>query len=114
MRYILSGGTTGTVTTTSCQVITYRRDGVTSTATSDVVVLYKVTVYPSYESASTFVQGAPVDGFPTAQERNRLAAIEGCLAQRVVHSRIPKRALLLRSNYQGMARLPCYRGTRIR
>lgn len=114
MRYVLSGTTTGTTGPYGCQVITYRRDSFTPTATSGTVVLYKVNVYPLYESADTFVQGEPVDWFPTKQELNCLAAIEGCLAQRMKHSRVPKKALVLRTNYQGMARLPCYRGTRVR
>lgn len=96
------------------QVVTYHSDNLTPTATSGTVVGYKVKLYSLYESVDTFVQQKSVDWFPTKQELNCLAAIKGCLAQRSIHSRVPKKALLLRTNYQGMARLPCYRGTRVR
>jgi hypothetical protein len=47
-------------------------------------------------------------------ERNRAAALEGGAAQQQKHSRVPKNALVARTSYQGMARLPCYRGARPR
>ena len=52
--------------------------------------------------------------FPTRQELNDQAAIAGAKAKTKEHSRVPKDALVLRSSYQGMTRLPCYRGVRPR
>jgi hypothetical protein len=78
-------------------------------------VVYRVKTYTSYSMDITPVNQAQVDSwFPSRWELNREAAIAGGRAQQKKHSRVPKKALVLRSSYQDMARLPCYRGTRPR
>jgi len=92
-----------------------RSDTDTSSPTVPVKVLYRVKTYTTYSADVTPVNQAQVNSwFPTRRELNRLAAIEGAMAQQKKHSRVPKKALVLRSSYQGMARLPCYRATRPR
>jgi hypothetical protein len=85
----------------------------TAAATSPHVT-YRVKAYTTYSADVTPVVASPVDYSPTRWEINRKAAIAGGKAQQVKHRRVPKKALVLRSSYQGMARLPCYRGTRPR
>jgi len=78
-------------------------------------VLYRVKTYTTYSMDVTPVNRALEESwFPTRWEINREAAIKGATAQQKKHSRVPKKALVLRSSYQGMARLPCYRATRPR
>jgi hypothetical protein len=90
-------------------------DTTTPTATTDTRVVYRVKTHTAYSMDVTPVNQAQVDSwFPTRWEINREAAIKGGRAQQKQHSRVPKKALVLRSSYQGMARLPCYRGTRPR
>jgi hypothetical protein len=52
--------------------------------------------------------------FPTKRELNRIASIKGAKAQIPKHRRVPKKALVARTGFQQMCRLPCYRGTRPR
>jgi hypothetical protein len=97
------------------QIYTYSPDTTAPTATSNSRIVYRVKTYTTYSMDITPVNQAQVDSwFPTRWEINREAAIEGAMAQQKKHSRVPKKALVLRSSYQGMARLPCYRGTRPR
>lgn len=85
------------------------------TATTNTRVVYRVKTYTTYSMDLTPVNKAREESwFPTRWEINREAAIAGAIAQQKKHSRVPKKALVLRSSYQGMARLPCYRGTRPR
>ena len=92
-----------------------RSDTDTSSPTVPVKVLYRVKAYTTYSANITPVnQALEASWFPTRRELNRLAAIAGGQAEKSKHSRIPKKALVLRSSYQGMARLPCYRATRPR
>ena len=97
------------------QITVYNRNNDTTGSTVPVKVLYRVKTYTTYSADVTPVNQAQVNSwFPTRRELNRLAAIEGAMAQQKKHSRVPKKALVLRSSYQGMARLPCYRATRPR
>lgn len=52
--------------------------------------------------------------FPGKWEINRKAAIEGGRAKQELHQRAPRAALVARTSFQQMPRLPCYRGTRPR
>lgn len=52
--------------------------------------------------------------FPTKRELNKIASIKGAKAQQEKHQRVPKKALVARTSYQQMCRIPCYRGTRPR
>lgn len=83
--------------------------------TSSPRVLYRVKTYTTYSMDVTPVNRALEESwFPTRWEINREAALAGGKAQQKKHARVPKKALVLRSSYQDMARLPCYRGTRPR
>jgi len=91
------------------------RDTTMGTTGGTTEVLYQVK-QKTYQSI-VITPYAPVDYsafFPTRLELNDQAARRGAVAQEEKHRRIPKKALVLRSSYQGMARLPCYRGTRPR
>ena len=96
--------------------ITYRSGSTsTPTATTDSAIVYRVKTYTTYTIDVTPISRAEQDSwFPTRRELNNQAAQRGARAQAEKHDRIPKKALVLRSSYQGMARLPCYRGTRPR
>jgi len=92
-----------------------RSDTDTSSPTVPVKVLYRVKAYTTYSANITPVnQALEASWFPTRRELNDQAAKRGAQAQAKQHARIPKKALVLRSSYQGMARLPCYRATRPR
>ena len=99
------------------QIYVYNPNDTTSptAGTSNPRVVYRVKTYTAYSMDVTPVNQALEDSwFPSRWEINREAAIAGAKAEQPKHSRIPKKALVLRSSYQGMARLPCYRGTRPR
>lgn len=97
------------------QITTYNQNNDTSGSTILVKALYRVKTYTTYSANVTPVnQALEASWFLTRREINRLAAIAGAKAEQTKHSRIPKKALVLRSSYQGMARLPCYRATRPR
>jgi hypothetical protein len=97
------------------QITVYNRANDTSSPTAPVKVLYRVKAYTTYSANITPVNQAQEDSwFPTRRELNNQAARRGAQAQAKQHARIPKKALVLRSSYQGMARLPCYRATRPR
>jgi len=92
-----------------------RSDTDTSSPTVPVKVLYRVKAYTTYSANITPVnQALEASWFPTRRELNDQAAKRGAQAQAKQHARIPKKALVLRPSYQGMARLPCYRATRPR
>ena len=95
-----------------------RSDTDTSSPTVPVKVLYRVKAYTTYTTYSANItpvnQALEASWFPTRRELNDQAARRGAQAQEKQHARIPKKALVLRSSYQGMARLPCYRATRPR
>jgi hypothetical protein len=76
-------------------------------------VLYRVKGGTTYSISQTS-QEASGWVAPTKWELSDVASVLGCLALRAKHSRVPKSALGARTNYQGMARLPCYRKTRAR
>lgn len=96
----------------------YSNDHDTTSPTVPVKLLYRVKSTTTYSMDVTPVYAQQLadeaSWFPSRWEINRLAAIAGARARSKDHSRIPKKALVLRSSYQGMARLPCYRGTRPR
>ena len=96
--------------------ITYRSGSTsTPTATTDSTIVYRVKTYSTYSIDVTPISRTEQDRwFPTRRELNDQAARRGAQAQATQHARIPKKALVLRSSYQGMARLPCYRSTRPR
>lgn len=85
---------------------------------STVPVVYRVKTVGSYYSDITPYDmqrmAEEASWFPSRWEINRKAAIAGGQALKKKHCSAPKGALVLRSSYQGMARLPCYRGTRTR
>ena len=96
-----------------------RTDG-TSGTTAPVTVLYRV------KEARTdigYVDLTPITMqqlsnealyWPSKREINREASIKACLVLKRQHHRVPKTALVARTSFQQMARLPCYRGTRPR
>ena len=56
----------------------------------------------------------PVIHWRTPKEENDAEALRSAMSLDAVHSRVPKKALVLRASYQQMARLPCYCGRRAR
>jgi hypothetical protein len=97
------------------QITVYNRHKDTTGSTVPAKMLYRVKAYTTYSANITPVNQAQEDSwFPTRRELNNQAARRGAQAQAKQHARIPKKALVLRSSYQGMARLPCYRATRPR
>jgi hypothetical protein len=94
-------------------VITVRDSHTNTQSTADVRYRVKYS-NRSYFDVTPIVNEAPRIVFPTRLELNNLAAQRGARAEKTKHSRIPKKALVARTSYQGMARLPCYRSTRPR
>lgn len=98
--------------------ITYPANSDTTGTTAPVKVLYRVKAVSTFRVVVTPIHAQRLaeeeSWFPSRWEINREAAIAGGRAQQKKHSRIPKNALGRRSSFQGMARLPCYRGTRTR
>lgn len=90
----------------------------TSTGTTGPVVLYRVKESTSSYAAITQVDAQQLVNeaawFPSKMELNRAASIKACLELRETHRKAPKKALVARTSFQQMARLPCYRGTRPR
>lgn len=92
----------------------------TSGSTAPTVIVYRVK---EVNRTWDYVDLIPMDAqqlfneaawFPSRIELNREASIKACLNLREVHKRAPKKALVARTSFQQMARLPCYRGTRCR
>jgi hypothetical protein len=99
-------------------IIADDRSSGTSSPTLPVELLYRVKSSTTYSVDVTPVHAQRLadeeSWFPSRWEINRKAAIAGGLAEREKHRRVPKKALVARTSFQQMSRLPCYRGTRPR
>lgn len=98
--------------------ITYPGVSDTTGSTVPVKVLYRVKTVSTYSLDVTPVHAQRLadeeSWFPSRWEINRKAAIAGGMAEQEKHRRVPKKALVARTSFQQMCRLPCYRGTRPR
>lgn len=92
-------------------VITVAENSTLTCGTADVRYRVKYT-NRTYFDATPFVYVDPSTFFPTRRELNDQAALRGAMAEKPKHGRIPKKAMVVRTSYQGMARLPCYRSKR--